>query len=155
MPNGTWVRSSGYGTRIDPVYGGEAFHAGIDLSAPLGTPILAAADGLVTYAGGPRGGFGNLIVIEHTIDGQRVATYYAHMYLPGIHVTVGQSVTAGQHIGDVGSAGKSTGPHLHIEVHPGGEYQPTIDPAAWLDAHSAVGIDAGQTPPALCTPGGQ
>jgi murein DD-endopeptidase MepM/ murein hydrolase activator NlpD len=138
------------------VYGGlHPLHAGIDLSAPWGTPILAAADGLVTNAGGPRGGFGNLIVIEHTIDGARIATYYAHMYATGIHVTVGQTVTAGQHIGDVGSAGKSTGPHLHFEVHPGGEYQPTIDPDPWLAAHGAVGIDPTQTAPAVCTgPGG-
>lgn len=153
LPSGTWIRTSGYGIRVHPITGVAKLHSGTDYAAPAGTPILAAADGTVTKAG-PASGFGNLIVIDHTIGGQRVATGYAHMYSGGIHVAVGDRVSAGQHIGDVGSSGYSTGPHLHFEVYPGGPGHPTTNPEPWLAAQSAEGIDGpdgGNR--AGCTPG--
>ncbi|WP_392426048.1 M23 family metallopeptidase [Barrientosiimonas humi] len=137
LPEGTWVMSSPFGPRVHPITGEQSFHTGTDFAAADGTPILAAADGMVTVAG-PVGGYGNLIVIEHQIDGATVVTAYGHMWDAGIHVHVGDRVTAGQHIGDVGSSGNSTGPHLHFEVRPGGTNGKAIDPAKWLnDQHAA------------------
>ena len=142
LPAGTWVRTSGFGMRVHPVTGIHRLHGGLDLAAPAGTPILAAADGRVTFAG-LRGGYGHLILIEHTVSGQRVATGYAHMYSDGVHVTVGDIVAAGQHIGDVGSDGRSTGPHLHFEVRPGGADAGPVDPEPWLATHGAADIETG------------
>ncbi len=119
LPEGTWVQTSEFGPRVDPINGESRIHSGLDLAAPDGTPIMAAADGTVTRAQYTEAG-GGIIVIEHHIDGATLATAYIHMWETGIHVTTGQSVTAGQHIGDVGSSGHSTGPHLHFEVRPGG-----------------------------------
>lgn len=137
LPEGTWVQSDDFGPRIDPINGEHRFHSGIDLAAPDGTPILAAADGTVTVAEYTDSG-GGFVVVEHHIDGQTVATAYRHMWQTGIHVAVGQKVTAGQHIADVGSSGHSTGPHLHFEVHPGGTNSDAIDPARWLNDHDAA-----------------
>lgn len=139
LPTGTYTNTDSYGWRTDPYSGARKFHAGSDLAAPLGTPILAIADGIVSFAG-RRGTYGGLITIEHTVSGQRVTSYYAHLYDNGIHVAVGDTVTAGQHIGDVGSAGKSTGPHLHVEIHPGGASQPAINAVDWLTAQGAAGL---------------
>jgi murein DD-endopeptidase MepM/ murein hydrolase activator NlpD len=151
LPEGTWVRTSGFGTRTDPVTGEPAMHTGSDFAAPDGTPILAVADGLVVFAGNVDSGYGNLIIIEHTVDGARIFSAYAHMWDTGIHVTAGQSVTAGQHIADVGSNGKSTGAHLHLEIRPGGAYATAIDADQWLTTQGAEGISAGDTAPPLCT----
>ena len=118
MPAGTWVKTSGFGIRVHPVTGETKLHTGVDLAAPTGTHILAAADGRVVFAGAASG-YGNLILIEHNVGGRTVATGYAHMYADGIHVEDGQSVTAGEYIADVGVSGYSTGPHLHFEVRPG------------------------------------
>ncbi|MFT3799059.1 M23 family metallopeptidase [Microbacterium sp.] len=150
LPEGTWTRTSPFGWRDDPITGERRFHAGSDFAAADGTPILAVADGVVTFAG-PSGGYGNLIIIEHTVGGQRVASYYGHMWDTGIHVTVGETVAAGQHIGDVGSDGHSTGPHLHLEIHPGGAAQPPVDADVWLTEHGAQGVTAGNTTLASCT----
>ena len=79
LPNGTWVSTSDFGWREDPYTGERAFHAGTDWATDDGTPILALADGVVSFAG-PSGGYGNLIVIEHTIGGERIASAYAHMW---------------------------------------------------------------------------
>jgi murein DD-endopeptidase MepM/ murein hydrolase activator NlpD len=100
-------------------------HKGIDLAAPLGTPIVAAQKGTVINAG-PASGFGNWVRIKHE-DG--TITVYGHMQT--IDVTVGQQVTAGQKIAGVGSEGFSTGPHCHFEVYPDG--QNAVDPAPWLE----------------------
>lgn len=108
LPAGTYTSTDSFGPRIDPYTSMQRFHAGSDLAAPMGTPILAIGDGTVAFAS-QRGTYGGLIIIEHTVSGERVASYYAHMYDHGIHVTEGDTVAAGQHIGDVGSAGKSTG----------------------------------------------
>jgi murein DD-endopeptidase MepM/ murein hydrolase activator NlpD len=151
LPAGTYTSTDSFGPRIDPYTGVQRFHAGSDLAAPLGTPILTIADGIVTFAG-ERGTYGGLIIIEHTIGGERVASYYAHMYDHGIHVAAGDSVAAGQHIGDVGSAGKSTGPHLHLEIHPGGASQPAVDALAWLAEHGAAGVAGAEVATAGCRP---
>ena len=102
--------SSGYGYRVDPVYGGTKYHAGLDFAAPYGTPVYATADGKVTEAG-PSGAYGNMIDIDH---GFNYLTRFGH--LSKICVKPGDEVTRGDKIGEVGSTGKSTGPHLHYEV---------------------------------------
>ena len=139
LPEGTWVLTGDFGPRIDPLTGERAFHSGTDLAAADGTPILAAADGVVTLAEF-SGGYGGLVVIEHRIDGETIATAYAHMWENGIHVTAGQHVIAGQHIGDVGSSGRSTGPHLHFEARPGGTNAEAVDAANWLNDHNATDL---------------
>ena len=147
LPEGTWTATSGFGPRVHPITGEqESFHTGSDFAAPDGTPILAAADGTVTVAEF-SGGYGGLVVIEHTIDGATVATAYAHSWEHGIHVAAGDRVTAGQHIADVGSSGMSTGPHLHFEVRDGGTDGEHIDPAAWLNRHDAADLPEAETGP--------
>lgn len=141
LPTGSYVHTSSFGPRIDPITGEARLHAGTDWAAPDGTPIFALADGLVTYAG-MVDGYSGQITIEHTIGGEKIATKYIHMWAHGIHVTTGDRVTAGQHIGDVGSSGHSTGPHLHFQVHPGGANAPAIDAEPWLAEHGVEGIDA-------------
>jgi murein DD-endopeptidase MepM/ murein hydrolase activator NlpD len=110
-PVKTAAFTSGYGVRSDPFKGGAAMHAGIDLSGPVGTPIYATADGVVTESGYNSGGYGNLVKIEH---GRGIETRYGH--LSAIGVRKGQRVTRGQLIGRMGSTGRSTGSHLHYEV---------------------------------------
>jgi murein DD-endopeptidase MepM/ murein hydrolase activator NlpD len=146
LPAGTWVATSPFGWRVHPTTGVTSLHTGTDWAAPDGTAIMAAAKGTVTFAGG-AGGYGNLILIAHTIDGAAVTTGYAHMWDGHLYVTVGDQVTSGQHIGDVGSQGNSTGPHLHFEVRPAGA-EP-IDPIGWLAAHTVTDL---QAPPALPRP---
>ena len=140
LPAHTWVRTSGFGVRVHPITGVRKLHTGVDFAAPSGTHILAAADGRVVFAG-PASGYGNLILIEHTVNGNRVASGYAHMFDDGIHVKVGDHVTAGQHIADVGMAGYATGPHLHFEIRPGDAKSAPVDPQPWLATHSAADLD--------------
>jgi murein DD-endopeptidase MepM/ murein hydrolase activator NlpD len=102
--------SSPFGVRNDPLCAGAGFHAGLDIAAPAGTPIHAAAAGVVVIAGGCDG-YGNCVVIDH---GAALATLYGHQSV--VHVRAGDQVEAGQVIGLVGSTGRSTGPHLHFEV---------------------------------------
>lgn len=150
LPEGTWVKTSPFGSRVDPITGEQSFHTGTDYAAPLGTPILAMAAGRVTVAG-PASGYGNLIVIEHNIGGQLIASAYGHE--ERLYVQVGDLVTAGQHIADVGTEGHSTGPHLHFEIRPGGTGATAVDSDAWLKVHDAQGISGTDTTPALCTAG--
>ena len=103
--------ASGYGTRIDPIYNTPKFHAGMDFSANIGTPVYATGDGKVIKAGWETG-YGNLIQVDH---GFGYVTWYAH--LGKYKVRPGQKVVRGEVIGEVGNTGKSTGPHLHYEVH--------------------------------------
>ena len=103
--------TSGYGIRSDPFRGSAVKHAGIDLAAPIGTPIYATADGVISDAGYNSGGYGNLIKIDH---GKGIETRYGH--LSAILVAAGQRVSRGQMIGRMGSTGRSTGSHLHYEV---------------------------------------
>ncbi|MDX1955955.1 MAG: M23 family metallopeptidase [Chitinophagaceae bacterium] len=112
--------ASGFGYRIDPIYKTIKLHAGLDFTAPTGTPIYATADGVVTVSGFSDGGYGNHVVINH---GYGYETLYGHM--SRIKARRGQKVTRGEVIGYVGSTGKSTGPHLHYEVHKNGQ---KIDP---------------------------
>ncbi|GAF27404.1 membrane proteins related to metalloendopeptidases [Moorella thermoacetica Y72] len=102
--------TSPFGPRVDPVRGGSSFHTGVDIAAPMGTPVHAAADGVVAVAGW-MGNFGNAVYIQHAGD---MVTIYAH--LSQIAVQRGQQVKAGEVIAYSGSTGKSTGPHLHFEV---------------------------------------
>jgi murein DD-endopeptidase MepM/ murein hydrolase activator NlpD len=152
LPVGTYTKMDSFGWRVDPYSRKPKFHAGSDLAAPLGTPILAVADGVVAFAG-QRGSYGGLIILDHTVNGVSVASYYGHMYPDGMHVATGDSVAAGQHIGDVGSAGKSTGPHLHLEIHPGGSDQPAVNATDWLAEHGAGGIASADVAAATCTLG--
>jgi len=112
--------ASGFGYRIDPVYKTTKFHAGLDFSAPQGTPIYATADGSVSTAGNTGNGYGNYVVINH---GYGYETLYGHMVR--VKARNGQAVKRGEVIGWVGSTGKSTGPHCHYEVHKNGQ---KIDP---------------------------
>ncbi len=141
LPEGTYTSTDSFGWRSDPFTGEREFHSGSDLAAADGTPISAIADGRVTVAEFSAG-WGGLIILEHTVQGERVASYYAHMWQDGIYVTAGETVTAGQHIGDVGSSGRSTGAHLHIEIRPGGQGQPPVDAVEWLAQHGAVATDS-------------
>jgi septal ring factor EnvC (AmiA/AmiB activator) len=112
--------ASGFGYRIDPIYKTTKFHAGLDFTAPQGTPIYATADGVVTTSGSKGSGYGNHVIINH---GYGYETLYGHMFR--VKVRSGQRVKRGEVIGYVGSTGKSTGPHCHYEVHKNGE---KIDP---------------------------
>jgi len=103
--------ASGYGWRVDPVYHIRRFHQGMDFSAPIGTDIFATGDGIVTYAGW-RQGYGETVEIDH---GFNYATRYAHC--SKIFAKKGKKVKRGDVIALVGNTGKSTGPHLHYEVH--------------------------------------
>ena len=94
--------------RHEPFTRQTSTHYGLDFGAADGTPILAVADGVVTVAE-ISGSYGGLIVIEHQLGAETVATAYAHMWQHGINVIAGERVIAGQHIGNVGSSGKSTG----------------------------------------------
>lgn len=138
LPARSWTATSPFGMRTDPVTGVHTLHTGSDYAAPNGTPILAAADGIVVFAGDVTSGYGHLILIKHTVRGASVHSGYAHMYAAGIHVRKGQHVAAGQHIADVGTDGKSTGPHLHFEIRPGGAYDSPVDANRWLTNHGAT-----------------
>lgn len=115
--------SDGYGWRRDPIDGSREFHKGVDIVAPMGTPVHAAADGLVVSAG-RRSGYGFMVQISH---GYGMSTRYAH--LSKLLVKAGQRVKRGDVIGDVGSTGRSTGPHLHYEVFRAGVQ---VDPRKYL-----------------------
>lgn len=102
--------ASGFGARFDPFNGRRAFHDGIDFAAPTGTPIIAAAGGVV-IAATYHYQYGNMLDIDH---GNDIMTRYAHA--SKLRVRLGDIVKRGQHIADIGSTGRSTGPHLHFEV---------------------------------------
>lgn len=103
--------TAGFGERMDPLSGEGAFHAGMDIAAPSGTIVESTADGIILSAG-IDSGYGNAILVDH---GSGITTKYGH--LSKIFVVVGQEVKRGQVIGAVGTTGKTTGPHLHYEVH--------------------------------------
>jgi murein DD-endopeptidase MepM/ murein hydrolase activator NlpD len=127
---------SSFGERQDPINGEGAFHSGIDIEAPYGTPVRAAADGEVTGAS-MGAGYGRQIVLDH---GHDVLTLYGH--LSAMAVVPGQHVSRGQVIGYVGQSGRATGPHLHYEVrvhrvpvNPHKYLRSTYDQLAFEDAH--------------------
>ena len=115
--------TSGFGQRWGRL------HAGTDFAAPVGTPIYATADGVVTHAGWSSG-YGRLIKIQHEFG---IETRYAH--LNAMHVSVGQRVSRGERIGDMGNSGRSTGPHLHYEVRVGGN---PVNPMTYIRAGQDV-----------------
>jgi murein DD-endopeptidase MepM/ murein hydrolase activator NlpD len=129
MPEGRVT--SCFGMRKDPLGGSTHLHAGVDLAAPNGTRIRTVGAGTVLSAGA-ESGYGNAVLIDH---GNGYLTHYGHM--SAITVKVGQRVAVGAQIGNEGSTGHSTGPHLHFEVHKG-TYKNPIEPTAWMHEH---GVD--------------
>lgn len=103
-----------FGERADPFTGKGEFHKGVDIRAAAGTPVRAAADGVILFSG-RDGGYGRLVIVDH---GRNLHTYYAH--LSRFDAQVGRTVRRGQVLGEVGSTGRSTAPHLHYEVRIGG-----------------------------------
>ncbi|MBK5265208.1 MAG: M23 family metallopeptidase [Alphaproteobacteria bacterium] len=128
-PTSIVMLSSGFGYRRDPFNGHGAFHAGLDFRGAYGQPILAAADGKVSFVG-QRSGYGNVVEITHS---QGIMTRYAH--LSGFNSKVGQKVVRGQQVARMGSTGRSTGTHLHFEVRL--NEQP-INPRRFLEAKADV-----------------
>ena len=127
LPNSSPINaafnSSSYGWRTDPFNGNEAFHEGLDFSANTGTPISAAADGIVTSAE-RTSDYGNIVKIDH---GAGLETRYAHASV--LLVKSGERVVKGQVVAQVGSTGRSTGPHLHYEIRLNGN---ALDPRKYL-----------------------
>ncbi len=117
--------------RLTSCYGPRwgTMHQGVDIAAPIGTPIYVPEDGVVLQAGAASG-FGQAVYVQHG-DGQ--ITLYGHVNQ--FYVGAGQVVKAGDHIADVGNKGQSTGPHLHFEVHQGGLYASRVNPMPWLQSH--------------------
>jgi murein DD-endopeptidase MepM/ murein hydrolase activator NlpD len=114
MPSGSpvkngWV-SSGYGKRTDPFTGKKEFHKGVDFAGKAGSEVLSVGDGIVSWVG-ERTGYGNLVEITH---GNGYVTRYGHN--KKLLVAVGDTVKKGQQIAVLGSTGRSTGPHVHLEV---------------------------------------
>lgn len=116
--------TSGFGTRADPFSGGRAHHLGLDFDANRGDPVRSAANGVISYAG-VKNGYGNVIEIDH---GNGYSTLYGHN--SRLLVRAGDLVRAGQVIAKAGSTGRSTGPHVHFEVHQNGR---PVNPRPFLD----------------------
>ncbi|MEL6452005.1 MAG: M23 family metallopeptidase [Pseudomonadota bacterium] len=121
--------TSGFGFRRDPKTGGRRMHNGVDFAASLGTPLYATADGVVTHAGW-QSGYGRLVKIQHEFG---IETRYAH--LSKLRVKVGQRVSRGDRIGDMGASGRVTGVHLHYEVRVGGR---AVNPMIYIKAANDV-----------------
>ena len=117
--------------RVTSCYGSRwgTLHAGVDIAAPIGTPVYTPESGVVLQAG-PASGFGLAVAVQH---GDGTITLYGHVNQ--FFVRVGQAVEAGERIAEVGNRGQSTGPHLHFEVHKGGLYANRTNPVPWLKAH--------------------
>lgn len=135
VSSGSWTRpttgrsTSPYGMRKHPVSGGMKMHYGADIANSAGTPIVAAADGVVFRAGW-HSSYGNHVMITHSINGQVYTTVYAH--LSSLNVNVGQVVNKGQYLGGMGATGRVTGVHLHFELYRG--------PYSYGNAINPVGI---------------
>jgi murein DD-endopeptidase MepM/ murein hydrolase activator NlpD len=123
MPIANSYITSGFGGRADPFGGGAAFHKGIDFHASIGDPVMAVADGVVSYAG-QRSGYGNVVEIDH---GNGYITRYAHN--SQLLVRVGELVHRGDQVAHAGSTGRSTGAHVHFEVWMNGR---VINPSRFL-----------------------
>ncbi|MFC5577204.1 peptidoglycan DD-metalloendopeptidase family protein [Lysobacter niabensis] len=121
--------TSGFGRRVDPIVGGSQFHKGIDFEADVGDPVLAVADGVVSYSG-MRSGYGNVIEIDH---GNGYVTRYAHN--SRLERRVGELIRAGQEIAKAGSTGRSTGAHVHLEVWKNGQ---AVNPRNFINQHSPL-----------------
>ena len=125
VPSGAYRLTSGFGHRRDPMGRGTRMHSGVDFAGASGTPIHTTADGVVTRAGWMRG-YGKTIEIEHAFG---IVTRYAH--LSSIDVTKGQRLSRGDRIGGMGTTGRSTGVHLHYEVHANGT---PVNPMSYIKA---------------------
>ncbi|MBU2982553.1 peptidoglycan DD-metalloendopeptidase family protein [Lentibacter algarum] len=121
--------TSPFGYRRDPKTGGRRLHKGVDFAGPVGTPLYATADGVVTHAGWSSG-YGRLVKIQHEFG---IETRYAHQNR--IRVKVGQRVSRGDRIGDMGASGRVTGPHVHYEVRVGGK---AVNPMVYIKAANNV-----------------
>jgi murein DD-endopeptidase MepM/ murein hydrolase activator NlpD len=121
--------TSPFGVRRDPKTGGRRMHEGVDFAGPVGTPLYATADGVVIHAGW-QSGYGRLVKIKHEFG---IETRFAH--LSKINVNVGQKVSRGERIGDMGASGRVTGPHLHYEVRVGGQ---AVNPMIYIKAANDV-----------------
>lgn len=119
--------TSDYGYRIDPLRGDTAFHTGVDIAAPQGTPLYAVCDATVLHTGVDRS-YGNYVVLSIH---DNVEAWYAHC--DTVCVAIGRTVSAGERIATVGSTGDSTGPHVHFMIKCDGV---TYDPSAWINANS-------------------
>ncbi len=137
QPVNASYNASSFGWRVDPFNGRNAFHEGIDFAAPTGTPIVAAAGGVV-IAAEYHHQFGNMLDIDH---GNNIVTRYAHA--SKLLVKIGDIVRRGQHVANIGSTGRSTGAHLHFEVLVKGVQQ---------DPHKFLSVGAGQARLAALTP---
>jgi len=124
MPVDGGVVTSKFGARRDPFHGKKRMHKGLDIAAVEGTPITPIRPGTVVSSG-VRGGYGNVVVVDH---GDGTTSLYAHCH--ELKVEKGQKVGIGDVIATVGSTGRSTGPHLHLEVHKNGT---AIDPLVELE----------------------
>ena len=136
LPEGSYTITSPFTMRISPVSGQLLAHEGIDMAAPLDTPITAVYGGVVEEVA-ENSRSGAYVQIKHTkSDGTVFHSAYLHQYMNKIKVKVGDTVTAGQVIGAVGNNGWSTGPHLHFEIHDSSDTP--VDPDAWMQANKAV-----------------
>lgn len=128
-PTNSKTVSAGY-----PNYSNGSYHGGVDFPVPMNTDVCAAEDGKVVFAGTAppdnNGGYGNYVVIEHTINGQKIATLYGHNTT--LLVSAGDVVKRGQVIAKSGSTGNSTGPHVHFEVQIGGMWGTRVNPFIYL-----------------------
>lgn len=154
QPSGLPLRNgrptSGFGMRVHPILRVNRMHAGVDFSAPTGTPVLASGDGRVSYVG-RRGGYGTVVEIEHPLAGKM--TRYAHLSRVAEGVRVGSAVQRGQTVAYSGNSGLSTAPHLHYEVRRLDAARTPINPVSVLvpDASPAQYrqfVDAGRAPAA-------
>ena len=136
LPEGTYTITSPFTMRISPVSGQLLAHEGIDMAAPLDTPITSVYGGVVEEVA-ENSRSGAYVQIKHTMsDGTVFHSAYLHQYMNKIKVKVGDTVTAGQVIGAVGNNGWSTGPHLHFEIHDSSDTP--VDPEAWMQTNKAV-----------------
>lgn len=134
LNEGSYRLTSSYGYRIHPTLGIWKLHEGDDFSAPMGSPIRSVADGVVTKVAGDSGS-GDYVVIKHEMPDGTYYSRYLHQYRSQIVVSEGQVVSAGEVIGAVGSNGRSTGPHLHLEIL--NSNKTTIAPRPWLEAQGS------------------
>lgn len=123
-----WL-TAGFGQRRSPFTGRKEMHEGVDISNSAGTPVIAPADGVVTYTG-PLGAFGNVVSVNH---GNKISTFYAHLQQE--KVTQGQRVRRGDVVGLVGATGRATGPHLHYEIQVN---EVPVDPTKYVIDPDAV-----------------
>ena len=128
-PLGQYQLESNFGARVDPINHRQGFHPGVDLVAGFRSPVYSTAPGVVTFAG-PRDTYGKFVEIDH---GNGIVTRYAHLHR--VTVARGQKIGAHQEVGELGSTGRSTGPHLHYEVVVDGE---PLDPEKFLEVGKSV-----------------